>query len=133
MLVFCYAFSFYPNSGFYRKMEVQLLLGRCVAAQCNATFFNIAASSLTSKWVGEGEKLVRVLFAVARVLQPSIIFIDEVCTISLGIDCYLLYYFLFIVIIIYYLLLFIVIYCYYIYYIIQASLFIDIAMLLGIK
>ncbi|KHN86911.1 Fidgetin-like protein 1 [Toxocara canis] len=54
------------------------MIGRCVAAQCKATFFNIAASSLTSKWVGEGEKLVRVLFAVARVLQPSIIFIDEI-------------------------------------------------------
>lgn len=54
------------------------MIGRCVASQCKATFFNIAASSLTSKWVGEGEKLVRVLFAVARVLQPSIIFIDEI-------------------------------------------------------
>uniref|UniRef100_A0A158R4E4 AAA domain-containing protein n=1 Tax=Syphacia muris TaxID=451379 RepID=A0A158R4E4_9BILA len=54
------------------------MIGRCVASQCKATFFNIAASSLTSKWVGEGEKLVRVLFAVARILQPSIIFIDEI-------------------------------------------------------
>lgn len=54
------------------------MIGRCVASQCKATFFNIAASSLTSKWVGEGEKLVRVLFAVARLLQPSIIFIDEI-------------------------------------------------------
>ncbi|VIO89699.1 SAP1 protein, putative [Brugia malayi] len=54
------------------------MIGRCVASQCNATFFNIAASSITSKWVGEGEKLVRALFAIARVLQPSVVFIDEI-------------------------------------------------------
>lgn len=54
------------------------MIGRCVASQCKATFFNISASSLTSKWVGEGEKLVRALFSVARLKLPSVIFIDEV-------------------------------------------------------
>ncbi|XP_046402833.1 spastin isoform X2 [Ischnura elegans] len=54
------------------------LLARAVATEVNATFFSISAASLTSKYVGEGEKLVRALFAVARELQPSIIFIDEV-------------------------------------------------------
>ncbi|KAI6186461.1 AAA domain-containing protein [Aphelenchoides besseyi] len=53
------------------------LIARCVANQCKATFFNISASSLTSKWVGEGEKLVRALFRVARLKEPSVIFIDE--------------------------------------------------------
>ncbi|KAL7298281.1 hypothetical protein TKK_0008632 [Trichogramma kaykai] len=54
------------------------LLARAVATQCNATFFSISAASLTSKYVGEGEKLVRALFACARELQPSVIFVDEV-------------------------------------------------------
>ncbi|XP_017761358.1 PREDICTED: spastin isoform X2 [Eufriesea mexicana] len=54
------------------------LLARAVATQCNATFFSISAASLTSKYVGEGEKLVRALFTIARELQPSVIFIDEV-------------------------------------------------------
>lgn len=45
------------------------MLARAVASESRSTFFNISASSLTSKYVGEGEKLVRALFAVARELQ----------------------------------------------------------------
>lgn len=54
------------------------LIGKCIASQVHASFFSISASSLTSKWVGEGEKLVRTLFAVARASQPAVIFIDEI-------------------------------------------------------
>ncbi|XP_054455996.1 spastin isoform X2 [Anoplopoma fimbria] len=54
------------------------MLAKAVAAESNSTFFNISAASLTSKYVGEGEKLVRALFAVARELQPSVIFMDEI-------------------------------------------------------
>ena len=52
--------------------------GKCIACQSGSTFFSISASSLTSKWVGEGEKMVRALFAVAKVHEPSVIFIDEI-------------------------------------------------------
>ena len=54
------------------------LIGRAVASQCGATFFSISASSLTSKWIGEGEKMVRALFAVAARCEPAIIFVDEI-------------------------------------------------------
>ncbi|KND01439.1 uncharacterized protein SPPG_09101 [Spizellomyces punctatus DAOM BR117] len=54
------------------------LIGKCIASQCKATFFSISSSSLTSKWIGDGEKMVRALFAVARVHQPSVIFVDEI-------------------------------------------------------
>ncbi|KAJ1491017.1 P-loop containing nucleoside triphosphate hydrolase protein, partial [Baffinella frigidus] len=54
------------------------MIGKTIASEANATFFSISASSLMSKWIGEGEKMVRALFAVARVQSPSVIFIDEI-------------------------------------------------------
>lgn len=54
------------------------LIGKCIAAQAKATFFSVSASTLTSKWIGEGEKLVRALFLYARARQPSVIFLDEI-------------------------------------------------------
>ncbi len=54
------------------------LIGKAVAAQSGATFFSVSASSLTSKWIGEGERMVRTMFAAARWRQPAVVFIDEI-------------------------------------------------------
>ncbi|KAL3917125.1 MAG: hypothetical protein SGILL_004859 [Bacillariaceae sp.] len=54
------------------------LIGKAIANETKATFFSISSSSLTSKWIGEGEKLVKTLFAVAAYNEPAVVFIDEI-------------------------------------------------------
>jgi len=53
------------------------LLVKAVANESSCMLFVCTASAMTSKWHGEGEKLLRTLFQVARAAAPSIIFVDE--------------------------------------------------------
>jgi fidgetin-like protein 1 len=53
------------------------MLVKAVAHESRSNLFLCTASAMTSKWLGEGEKLIRALFRVARESAPSIIFIDE--------------------------------------------------------
>ncbi len=52
-------------------------IARVAASECGATFFLVSSSNLLSKWQGQSERLMALLFAVATERKPSIIFFDE--------------------------------------------------------
>ncbi|ARM75891.1 proteasome-activating nucleotidase [Acidianus manzaensis] len=54
------------------------MLAKAVATESNATFIHVIASEFAQKFVGEGAKVVREVFELARKKAPSIVFIDEI-------------------------------------------------------
>jgi proteasome regulatory subunit len=54
------------------------LLAKAVASSTNATFIQVSGSELVQKFIGEGAKLVKEIFEMARQKAPSIVFIDEI-------------------------------------------------------
>ncbi|QDX41486.1 proteasome-activating nucleotidase [Salarchaeum sp. JOR-1] len=58
------------------------MMAKAVAAQTDATFIKMAGSELVHKFIGEGAKLVRDLFQVARDHEPAVVFIDEIDAIA---------------------------------------------------
>lgn len=58
------------------------LLARAVAHHTDCTFIRVSGSELVQKYIGEGSRLVRELFVMAREHAPSIIFIDEIDSIG---------------------------------------------------
>src|SRR6056297_1564383 len=58
------------------------MLAKAVANETDATFIKMAGSELVHKFIGEGAKLIRDLFEVARENQPAVLFIDEIDAIA---------------------------------------------------
>lgn len=54
------------------------LLAKAVAQQTEATFIRMVGSELAQKYIGEGGRMVRELFSLAKEKSPSIIFLDEI-------------------------------------------------------
>ena len=54
------------------------LLAKAVANETNATFIKIVASEFVNKYLGEGSRIVRDVFELAKEKSPAIIFIDEI-------------------------------------------------------
>lgn len=58
------------------------LLAKAVATSTNSTFIEIVGSELVQKFIGEGAKLIKEIFQLAKNKAPSIIFIDEIDAIA---------------------------------------------------
>eukprot|EP00178_Gracilaria_changii_P019116 TRINITY_DN555_c0_g1_i1.p3 TRINITY_DN555_c0_g1~~TRINITY_DN555_c0_g1_i1.p3 ORF type:complete len:405 (+),score=71.09 TRINITY_DN555_c0_g1_i1:3133-4347(+) len=54
------------------------MLAKALAKESGANFLALSPSSLLSKWLGDTEQLARAVFSLARRVQPTIIFIDEI-------------------------------------------------------
>jgi 26S proteasome regulatory subunit T5 len=81
LLVRFHPFSFYLTARFNCQSNQlgtgKTLLARACAAQTNACYLKLAGPSLVQMFIGDGAKLVRDAFALAKEKAPAIIFIDE--------------------------------------------------------
>jgi len=62
--------------------QEKTLLARAVAHHTDCTFIRVSGSELVQKYIGEGSRMVRELFVMAREAAPSIIFMDEIDSIG---------------------------------------------------
>ena len=62
----------------YTPHKFLAMLAKAAASESNSNFFSCSASSLTSKWHGESEKILKTLFDLCYIYSPSIIFFDEI-------------------------------------------------------
>lgn len=84
--------SLLPSPSFSKTLESNLhpvfcfmalryrkdLIAKAIASQAKATFIRMSGSDLVQKFVGEGSRLVKDIFQLARDKSPSILFIDEI-------------------------------------------------------
>lgn len=58
------------------------MMAKAIAGETDATFIRVVGSEFVQKYLGEGSKMVRDVFKMARENAPSIVFIDEVDSIA---------------------------------------------------
>lgn len=71
-----------PGTGTIFIYLGKTLLARAVAHETDCTFIRVSGSELVQKYIGEGSRIVRELFVMARAHSPSIIFMDEIDSIG---------------------------------------------------